>query len=394
MKIGLVLPSVPAYSETFFRNKILGLQQNGHEVILFVNHKKNTDTYLNCKIVTAPDLSKKSLKMGLNSIQQLFKALIFNPLKSYKLFKANQKEGLKLVENSKRILANQLFLAHQLDWLHYGFGTMALGRENVAQAIGAKMAVSFRGFDYYVYPVKNPNCYKTLFSKNVQYHVLSEGMKRGLIQHNITSSQIHKITPAIDDNLFDINSLKKEKTGDNKIIQITTTARLHWIKGLEYTLQALAILKQNNIEFQYTIIGEGTERERLMFAAHQLGIKENIIFEGKLSPAEVKKHLEKTDIYIQYSLQEGFCNAVLEAQAMGLLCIVSDAEGLSENVINNQTGWVVPKRNPQLLAQKIEEVIALADVEKEKIKENAVQRIQKEFNLHKQQQEFMNFYNS
>lgn len=390
MKIGLVLPSVPAYSETFFRNKILSLQQQGHEVILFVNHKKNTQPYLNCKIVTAPDWSGNTFKMGFNSIKQLFKAIIVNPLKSYKLFKANQKEGLKLVENSKQILANQFFLPHQLDCLHFGFGTMALGRENVAQTIGAKMAVSFRGFDIGIYPLKHPNCYQKLFNKVDKIHVISDDIADLLYRQGFRNPKIvTKITPAIDTVFFNKTSIKQ-----NSILHITTIARLNWKKGLEYTLEALANLHQQGVKFQYSIIGEGTERERLMFAAHQLGIKENVILEGKLSPAEVKKHLENTDIYIQYSLQEGFCNAVLEAQAMGLLCIVSDAEGLSENVLHNQTGWVVPKRNPELLAQKIEEVIALADVEKEKIKQNAVQRIQKEFNLHKQQQEFMNFYNS
>ena len=63
--------------------------------------------------------------------------------------------------------------------------------------------------------------------------------------------------------------------------------------------------------------------------------------------------MEWADIYIQPSIQEGFCNSVLEAQAMGLLVIVSDAEGLHENVINNVTGWVVKKRNPILLSEKL-----------------------------------------
>ena len=39
MKIGLVLSSTPAYSETFFNSKIKGLQKNGFEVVLFVNSK-------------------------------------------------------------------------------------------------------------------------------------------------------------------------------------------------------------------------------------------------------------------------------------------------------------------------------------------------------------------
>ena len=39
MKIGIVLSSTPAYSETFFNSKIKGLQKNGFEVVLFVNSK-------------------------------------------------------------------------------------------------------------------------------------------------------------------------------------------------------------------------------------------------------------------------------------------------------------------------------------------------------------------
>ncbi|MEZ4854635.1 glycosyltransferase family 4 protein [Flavobacterium sp.] len=81
----------------------------------------------------------------------------------------------------------------------------------------------------------------------------------------------------------------------------------------------------------------------MQFAVHQLKLEDMVTFTGKLSPKEVKEKLSVTDIYIQYSLQEGFCNAVLEAQAMGLFPgVVSDAEGLSENVLNI-TGFVVPK---------------------------------------------------
>src|SRR5690606_3630908 len=110
----------------------------------------------------------------------------------------------------------------KLDWLHFGFGTMALGRENLAKAMGAKMAVSFRGFDYYVYPRKNSECYCVLYSKNASYHVLSEGMKEGLIQNGILEHKTVKISPAIDLNLFN-GSTKKNQ---NNVLQISTVARL------------------------------------------------------------------------------------------------------------------------------------------------------------------------
>lgn len=387
MRIGLVLPNIPAYSETFFRNKILGLQENGHEVILFVNNSKAENNYLNCKIVKAPKLDGNKNNILIISFIQLLKAVFINPKKSLKLYKLNKKDGILFRKNVKQIIANQFLLSEKLDWLHFGFGTMALGRENIAKVLGAKMAVSFRGFDYYVYPVKNPSCYRILFTKEVRYHVLSEAMKKGLIHQGISSAKVFKITPAIDSRFFSVANRPK-----SEILQIKTIARLHWIKGLNAILEALAWLKNQNIRFHYTLMGEGEEQERLLFAVHQLGLGEHVSFLGKLPPEAVKKELETTDVYLQYSIQEGFCNAVLEAQAMGLLCIVSNAEGLSENVLDGQTGFVVPKQNPKLLFEKLLEVMHLSESEKETIKKQAVQRVREEFHLEKQQREFLKFY--
>ena len=161
-------------------------------------------------------------------------------------------------------------------------------------------------------------------------------------------------------------------------------------KGIIYTLEALNKIK--SLDFEYTIVGEGSEYQELSFAIHQLGLSKNVLMVGLKNKNEVKTILSETDIYLQYSSSEGFCNAVLEAQAMGLLCIVSDAEGLSENIIHEKTGWVVPKRRPEVLAQVIDNVISLPIEEKNRITTNAKQRVTKEFNLKKQQNEFVQFY--
>lgn len=385
--IGLILPSVPGYSETFFRSKIAGLQQNGAEVIVFAANSTKTNDELPCKIVYAPKLNGNIIYVAYNSIIELLKALLFNYTISAKYFAIEKKEGASLMSSLKKLIANNFILQHKTDWLHFGFGTMALGRENIAQVTGAKMAVSFRGFDHYVYPLKHPNCYSKLFSRDVKYHVLSEGMKASLMNKGVSEDNIRKITPAIDISLFTNDSKNNSQT-----LQVVTVARLHWIKGLEYTLEALSILKKQGVDFSYTVIGEGIERERLMFAAYQLGLENNVKFAGKLAHNKVKKHLEQADVYLQYSIQEGFCNAVLEAQAMGLLCIVSDAEGLGENVLDNQTGWVVSKRNPKLLAEKIDEVISLSEEQKNIITTKAIQRIKQEFNIDKQTSNFVRFY--
>lgn len=389
MKIGLVLPSVPAYSETFFKNKILGLQKQGHKVVLFANSKTSKKNNLNCQIINSPKLSGNIIIVVLSSFVQILKTIFINPQKSLKLYQLNQQDGVPLNKNIKLILSNQFLLSKELDWLHFGYGTMALGRENIAKVIGAKMAVSFRGFDIGIYPIKYPNCYELLFNKVDKIHIISDDLTDLLYKNGLSKDiEIVKITPAIDTNFF-----KPSPKSQNSILQISTIARLHWKKGLEHTIEALSLLKRDGIDFKYTLIGDGDEKERLLFAAYQLGIKENVKFAGKLPHQKVKKELEQTDIYLQYSVQEGFCNAVLEAQAMGVLCVVSDAEGLSENVLHNQTGWVVPKRKPELLAKKINEIINLSATEKERIRAYAIERVQHEFNIEKQQQEFLEFYN-
>ena len=175
-------------------------------------------------------------------------------------------------------------------------------------------------------------------------------------------------------------------------LRILTVARLHWVKGLEHTLEALARLNDQGVEFHYTLVGEGMEYERLVFAAYQLGISGQVSFKGKVPHEEIAQELEKADLYVQYSLQEGFCNAVLEAQAMGLLCIVSDAGGLPENVLDGKTGWVVPRRQPASLAAKIMDVLSLPEEERLRIRKQAMERVRKEFSLEDQQAKWKQFF--
>ncbi|MEM5564579.1 glycosyltransferase family 4 protein [Psychroserpens sp. AS72] len=389
LRIGLVLTSVPGYSETFFRNKIKGLQSQGFEVILFVNNRGVAIDFP-CKVVVAPNFGGNLFKTMFNGIVTIFKIVFLTPKRSLRLFLLDKADDVSFKRRFKNLILNQFFLPFDLDWLHYGFGILAYRHENVAKAIGAKMAVSFRGYDLYLSPLKHLGCYDILFKKEVKYHVLSNEMKQTLIDYGVPKDFIHVITPAINTNFFKLKQSSVFET--NHTINIVTIARLHWKKGLEYTLEALKILKEKGVLFKYTIIGDGDQYERLVFATHQLGLTEYVNFIGRLSPTEVRQQLEQSSIYLQYSIQEGFCNAVLEAQSMGLLSIVSNAEGLDENVLDNVTGWVVPKRQPEVLAQKIIDVINLPSDIKQQIGNKASNRVREKFNLEIQNSKFLKFY--
>jgi len=388
MKIGLVLSATPGYSETFFNSKIKGLQASGFKVVLFVQKKQKGFNL--CEVREQLQFkTKKPLLFSINLCKTFFLVLL-SFRKVYRFITVEKKANKTLKDILKNILLNiHILRESDLDWLHFGFATTALGKENIPKSLGAKMAVSFRGFDIDVYPLKHIGCYDKLWKNVDKVHSISNYLYEKAVTLGLSKDVSHQIiTPAIDTDLFKPSQevLEKEQ------LRILTVGRLHWIKNYNEILLALNIVKNKGLSFSYTIVGEGNDYEKLAYLVYELGLKDVVNFVGKKTKEEVLKLYDVNDIYIQYSYSEGFCNAVLEAQSTSLLTIVSNSGALSENVLHNQTGWVVPKLNPQALSDKILEVINLPTSEKERIINNARARVQKEFNIEKQQKEFVNFY--
>ena len=389
LKIALILSAPPGYSETFFSNKIRILERSGHSILLYVDQRAKDSNY---RHKTGYSSSERKfefnhfLSFGIAGIR-----LISNLPRSFKLYRLNRKDGFSVRKNIRSLLICSHIIGSKANWLYFGFATIAIDRENLAKAIGAKMAVSIRGYDISIYPVKYPGCYDLLWKRIDGLHYISDDLLKLAIENGLTKDiNRKKITPAIDTALFKSNSLKKLPS-DGKI-KILTVARLSWKKGIVYTLRSLSILKKKGLSFTYTIVGNGIERERIIYAIDELGLTEDVNLTGSIDQSKIADLLNNTDLYIQYSVQEGFCNAVLEAQSAGCICIVSDAGGLPENVIHEQTGWVVPKRNPVALAEQIEAILRTDTDELMQIKNAAVNRVQEEFNLEKQRKEFIEFY--
>ena len=386
MLIGLVLSAAPAYSETFFRNKIRILAESGIKVIVFAGGSGIDDHDYNFVNGFSWDGSTGNKAVA---AVRVFSHLARSPVRAIRFLWLNKRDRYPARRNLLSLLSSAHILSFDPDWLHFGYATSALGKENLATVVGARMAASIRGFDIAVYPVKNPGCYKLLWDRIDKLHYISDDLYALALKDGFGSQTSHqKITPAIETSMFEPHDL----AAFGKSIKILTVARLNWKKGLESTLEGLSLLKANGVDFQYTIVGEGVERERLVFASHQLGIKDRVHFVGKKTPLETRKFYRETDLYLQYSIQEGFCNAVLEAQAVGLFCIVSDAEGLAENVLHDETGWVVPKRSPMLLADQILRVLSLPESERTRISQSAIARVRSQFDLEKQKTEFVRFY--
>jgi len=387
-RIGLVLSSVPPYSETFFKTQINGLAGNGFRIYLFAAGKQNPD--LRCTLIKPYPVFNSYLTRMLSVCVVLPLTFIKVPARVIRLYKYEKESGTTATEIIKRLYLNAHILPYTLDWLHFGFATIALGREEVAQAIGAKMAVSFRGYDLNVYPLKNPGCYKKLWKKVDQVHSISLYLlERGFVLGLSRDKPWIVITPALS---FGDDPEQKIRQELQSPLRILTVARLTWIKGLEYGIKAMAILRAMNIPSQYTIIGEGPDQEKLLFEIHDLDLADRVHLVGKLDHSATLAAMTQTDIYIQPSLNEGFCNSIMEAQANGCLCIASDVGGLPENILQNVTGWLVTSRSPEQIAEAVDRILRMTSVERKQVIQNAWRRMREDFGLTSHIEKWVIFY--
>lgn len=389
MKVGLVLPDLPKYSETFLNHKIEGLKEAGFDVMIFTGSNSKNNSGLNVRRAY-PVYESDFLKQLFASTFLLLKVFMTHPQRASKLFLTERKDGKSFFNSLKSVYFNAHIISENLDCLHFGFATMSINRENVAKVLKARMSVSFRGYDINIYPLKNPGCYERLWKNVDKVHTISGYLREKAIRLGLdTDKPFEKITPAIDIRKF---KLKSDAGIFHDPVRIFTVGRLNWIKDFETAISAMSCLKKQGINFIYKIAGDGKELERLRYAVFQNNLQDRIFFLGQIEHEKVNEQMQNSDIYLQTSMQEGFCVSVLEAQASGLLCVVSDADGLKENVIDGETGFVAEKRNPEEIASRITDTLNLTNESRKQIAMKARERVEKDFNMEDQKNKFKKFF--
>jgi len=146
--------------------------------------------------------------------------------------------------------------------------------------------------------------------------------------------------------------------------------------------------------FDYKIIGDGPEKEHLMFLADFHNITENVHFLGSLNSSQIKAELQKSTMYLQTSLAEGFSNSCLEAQSQGLLCVVTDVSGMSACIENGVTGMILKERNAETMKDCIIQLMQLAKDERNRREMYASERVFFQFSQESQKQAWLNFFNN
>ena len=156
----------------------------------------------------------------------------------------------------------------------------------------------------------------------------------------------------VDSDLF---YQKDEKVND--YFTLGQVKNLRDIYGIDLSFKVLSELKKRSEKkMKFLLAGDGEDKEKLKCLAEELGLQDMIEWRGHLNHKELTGFYDEVDLGIYLSRAESFGVSAIECMSKGIPVIASDAPGLSEVVLNQNTGSVLAI-NETNLENVVEEIL-------------------------------------
>lgn len=398
MRVAMVVPTFPQVSETFIVSKAVGLVDRGVDVQIVCNScpRANWDGFgpdhrvheLRDRVHVAfvPVLRPSVLGSAVQQVRRLVSG-------RSGLHRYLHGRGGSVARTAKDLLLDAVLIQLQPDVVHFEFGSLAPGRMDLGDRLDAAVTVSFRGYDLNYVGLGDQGFYADVWAHADRVHVLGDDLWRRALRRGATAELPHAaISPATDTSSVRPAPPRPGALGEaGNPLRVLSVGRLHWKKGYDHALESIARLRRRGIEVEYRIIGDGDLLSAVAFWRHQLGLDEQVELLRAVPPAVVAEQMGWADVFLHAATSEGFCNAVIEAQAYGVPVVCSDADGLGENVEDGVTGFVVPRRDPDALAERLA-LLASDGPLRHRMSVAGPERVERMFQIEDQLDAWQDFY--
>jgi glycosyltransferase involved in cell wall biosynthesis len=316
-------------------------------------------------LITAPSLDTKQNVSGISSVANFI--ISNNATRIYKHFELGRKDDekrnllwvFKIIQTTFRWMF--VVSGKKIKLVHFNFplSKAAVLRDAplilFAKLIRKKMIVHLHGGDYMTSKKATgwmKLILKRVFAGNTQLIVLSPAEEEVIIsEYNVKKV---KVLP----NCVDLREAKifERKVDKNAVIRLLYIGRISVPKGIEYTYQALALLKKKGIPFKFIIAGTGPdEKEYLEKFSALLG--SDFEFKGIVSGDAKTAVFKNADVFVMPSHFEGLPMSLLESMSFGLVPVVTNVGSIKYVVQSGENGIMVDKNPAEEVAEAIEKII-------------------------------------
>jgi len=365
MRIAFIVSKFPALSQTFILNQITGLIDRGHEVDIYAVQSDNNPRM-------HPDVTKYNLlqhtyyfrKLPASGLQRKIEitglVLRYFYKKPGSLLKTRLLSGRGKGSILKILCIGFPFLDKKpYDIIHCHFGPNGILGVTLKEmgVFEGKVVTVFHGYDISSYLRKHGHAvYKSLFMRGDMFLPVSERWKNRLIELGCREQKIVVHRMGIDTSKFCYLPRKQGKDGK---VRLLTIARLIEKKGVQYAVQAVADVLKRYSNIEYNIVGDGPVKNTLEDLIKGLNIGNNVKLLGWRQQEEIIELMKNTDILIAPSVvsedgdEEGIPVVLMEALAQGMPVLSTQHSGIPELVQDGESGFLVPERNVNALAEKL-----------------------------------------
>lgn len=377
MRIAFVVNEFPAISEPFILRQITGLLDRGHELDIFA--ATDGSQPVTHKDIYSYDLLQRTfyLPPWRPSEPAAFRLMARAGLLAANLCKnpAAVLRSLNVVKFGKRAALLQVFRQivpflgrGPYDIVHCQFGPNGIWGALLRElgVVSGKLITTFHGYDVSSYPARwGGRAYADLFKVGDLFLCVSENMRAKLIRLGCDPSKI--IVHRCGINLKQFRLARNERNTGGRFT-VLTVARLIEKKGVEYGIQAVAKLVKNHPHIRYKIVGDGVLRNELEALIHRLGMTATVELLGWKSQDDVLELLRGADVFLAPSItskhgdEEGIPTTIMEALASGVAVVSTKHSGIPELIQDGESGFLVPERDSDALAQKLESLLQASDL--------------------------------
>jgi glycosyltransferase involved in cell wall biosynthesis len=273
-----------------------------------------------------------------------------NPVKEISLLK----ELLTILKNSKPDLVINLTIKPNI-WGNIAAQILKIPSIGIITGLGSvftnpKFPIYQLVKTLYTFSLKHPK--KVIFQNQ-------EDAELFLREKIVEPSKI-KVIPGSGVDLNYFRPVEKENKNSHKFI-FGYAGRLLWDKGLKELVEAIKLLRAENLNFEVHLLGKpdkGNPKSVDMKTIRQWEEKGFITYQG--FSKDVRPFLESIDCFIYPTFyREGIPRAILEAMAMKKPIITTKVPGCRELVIDDRNGFLVEPKNPKELAEAMKKMLNL-----------------------------------
>ena len=219
------------------------------------------------------------------------------------------------------------------------------------------------------------------FRKNIMDEISQDNNEKQLVIYNGIDSSFYSSTS-------DVN-----KSG----FQVGYVGRLTPEKGVEEFVSAASLISKEYPEVQFSIYGEelfdnvliGKYTETIKSIIKTAGLDKRVSLKGFVVPQT--KIYANLSVFFLPSYMEACPMVILEAMAAGVPVIATEVGGIPEIVEHGVTGYLIPPKDPQAIADAVEHVINNPE-EVKKIVENARRTVKERFDFRENARQFVKIY--